>query len=304
MAHELAFVLCSEAGYLESRAALLIESIRRFGGRWADAPVWVVQPRAGRCVSPATRDRYVAQGAVVVAADLNRAWQSYGFGNKIYATAFIESLVEGSVGTLAFLDSDLIFLQAPEELVLDNGHVVAATAVSGTGVGLPSGEAANDYWDRVFDVCGVDRSRLWDVSTIVEESRIRAYFNAGLLCARPSAGLFRRWRDNLERWAGEGHRDRYPQGTKEFSFVDQALFAGTVMANFSEDQVKILDWRYNYPLGWRGEMGPARRAEFLDDLVAVHYHRTFDDLEWTKKMQVREPFKSWLLQRLPLDRAR
>ena len=36
--------------------------------------------------------------------------------------------------------------------------------------------------------------------------------------------------------------------------------------------------------------------------VAVHYHRAFDDSAWMKRIDVREPVKSWLLPKLPLNK--
>src|SRR5262245_5794489 len=40
-----AVVFCVEPGRLESEACLLVESIRQFGGRFANAPLYAVQPR-------------------------------------------------------------------------------------------------------------------------------------------------------------------------------------------------------------------------------------------------------------------
>jgi hypothetical protein len=302
MACELAFVLVVEAGDLERRAALLIESIRSFAGPHANAPIWVVQPRAGRMVSAAVMECFLRHDATFVCADLNRTWKKYGYGNKAYATAFVESLVEGKVETLAFLDSDLVFMHPPDDLVLRNGEVMAARPADTRGVGLPCDEEANEYWAPVYKVCGVDPARLWDVTTTVDECRIRAYFNAGLLCAKPSLGLFRRWRDNLELMAKEEWPRRFPLGTREALHLDQAVFAATVMAHVRESQVRLLDWRYNYPFRKHGGLPPAKRAAFLDDVVALHYHKAFNDMEWTTKIEVREPMKAWLLERLPVNR--
>ena len=41
-----AFLLCVEHGRLESEAILLVESLRKWGGSYADAPVYAFAPAA------------------------------------------------------------------------------------------------------------------------------------------------------------------------------------------------------------------------------------------------------------------
>lgn len=302
MAHELAFVLVVEAGELERQAALLIESIRTYTGPFRDAPIWIVQPRAGRMVSPAAMRFYLYHDAVFVHADLNKTWKDYNYANKVHAAAFVESLVAEDVANLVFVDTDFLFLRPPEQFLLAENEVVAARPVDRAGVGLPSPEPANEYWQMLFAICGVDASRLWDVTTSVDQRCIRANFQGGLLCVCPSRGIFQRWRHNLERLVKDEGVRRYAPASLEACFFEQSLFAATVLANVSESQVKLLDWRYNYPLPWQDELPPSQRAAFLDDVVAVHYHRAFDDSVWMKRIDVREPVKSWLLPKLPLNK--
>ena len=45
MKHPLGFVLVVEAGALEKKALLLLESIREFAGPFRRCPIWAVQPR-------------------------------------------------------------------------------------------------------------------------------------------------------------------------------------------------------------------------------------------------------------------
>ena len=43
--HLPAFLLCVEHGRLEGEAILLVESLREWGGRYADSPVYAFAPR-------------------------------------------------------------------------------------------------------------------------------------------------------------------------------------------------------------------------------------------------------------------
>ena len=52
----LAFVACIESGPLEDQTILLCRSIRRFAGRFRDAPIYTFQPRAGTAIARETLD--------------------------------------------------------------------------------------------------------------------------------------------------------------------------------------------------------------------------------------------------------
>ncbi len=267
---------------------------------FAPRPSGLSNPGQGAALSPASTRFYMGQDVVVVQADLNKTWKDYNYANKVHAAAFVESLVGRDVANLVFLDTDFLLLRPPEELLLRDNEMVAARPVDKAGVGIPSPEPPNEYWQMLFTICGVDPTRLWDVTTTVDDRRIRASFQGGLLCVRPSRGIFQRWRANLEHLAKAEDIHRYAPASLEACFFEQSLFAATVLANVAGSQVKVLDWRYNYPLPWHDALPPSRRATFLDDVVALHYHRDFDDLAWTKRINVRESIKNWLMRQLPL----
>ena len=46
----IAFVACVESGYLENQTMLLCRSIRRYAGKYRDAPIYTFQPRRGTTI--------------------------------------------------------------------------------------------------------------------------------------------------------------------------------------------------------------------------------------------------------------
>src|SRR4051812_16320953 len=54
MTGSIAFVTCIEAGGLEQQVVRMIKSLRKWGGRFANAPVYAVKPRPGVPLSRAT----------------------------------------------------------------------------------------------------------------------------------------------------------------------------------------------------------------------------------------------------------
>lgn len=296
----IAFVAVIERGRLEHQVVLLAESIREFAGEYRDAPIWAVQPRPGPAPAPATLQRLLRLGVHFVRARLNQVWSDLGFANKPCAAAFVEGLVEGKVDTLVLLDSDSIVLGPPSDLRLEDGHALAVRPVDRVLLGSPADQALSPYWDRLYRECGVRPEREWTVTATIDQQPIRAYFNGGLLAARPEVGLFRRWNDNMERMARFRGSAETALAPAERWFLDQSSFAATVLASLDRDRVRLLGARYNYPLHLHRELPPEERFGRLHDIVVAHYHGAFYGRRWWAEFQVDEPWATWLRQRLPL----
>jgi hypothetical protein len=90
---------------------LLVESLRRQPSL-REAPIFVVQPRSGDPPSDHTLRRLTDNQAWFLRADLNQTWRQHALMNKVYAAAWVESLVESSLETLVYLDTDQILAAA------------------------------------------------------------------------------------------------------------------------------------------------------------------------------------------------
>src|SRR4051812_14582048 len=112
----LAFLACIERGPLEGQAVLLCRSIRRYAGRFRDAPIYAFQPRAGHDIAPATLRTLNELGVVHRGEILNRSFADYPAGNKVFACAYAEESLDHEI--LVFLDSDTIVTGEPEEFDL------------------------------------------------------------------------------------------------------------------------------------------------------------------------------------------
>ncbi len=296
-----AFIIVIEAGILEENTLLLVESIREFGGPCRHSAIYVVQPREGVMISQKTMNVLTKHDVIYIRANFNDTWFSYGVANKVYAAAFIESLVKGTVDSLTFLDSDTIIVNPPVDLFLETTGVVAVRPTDIRGVGQLVSAPLTPYWESVWDVCGVNPPVGWDVSTTVDEQRIYPYFNSGLVTVNPQEGLFQLWRENMDRLARDERISSLPQRCDERIYLDQAALAATILSKVSQQQTTILDHRYNYPLHLHGRMPQATRVSSLDELVVVHYHRIFQDRSWINNISVDGFLAKWLLARLPLS---
>jgi hypothetical protein len=258
-------VCCVEDGVLEDQALLLVRSIRRFAGTLADAPVYVVAPRAGRAPSAETIAALEAMGAIVVVEPLNHEYPDYGMANKWAAGLWAEE--HATTDMLVFVDSDTIFCGDPTAFRLPDGIDLAVRPVDRKDKGStgPSDEREG-YWQRLYELTGVSQ-RPW-LDTPVRPQRIRAYLNGGLVVTRRSQRLFTTWYRDFLTLEQAGHLP--PEG---IHYMDQLALAATVARCW--DRTQILDWRYDYPLPHRAALAEPARGVALEDLVHVHYHWWF-----------------------------
>jgi hypothetical protein len=262
------FLLCVERGPLESQTLLCVESLRRWGGEMADAPVYTFAPRPGSEPAAATVDRLGELGVQHVSEPLNTASPDLPHCNKVYVSAWAERELEHQV--LVFTDSDTVFLHDPA-LLAPAEWPAAARPVGQTNAGSTGeGHRNEPAWQALYDELGVKARPFLESN--VEGERIRAYFNAGLLAVRRDTGILGEWRDALDRLLASSFAERHGGGRKQLrNQIDQLAFAGVVADRF--EQMLILPATYNYPLPKRILQPPEMQALNLDDLVHVHGHR-------------------------------
>lgn len=293
---DLAFLMCVERGRLEGETLLLVESLRAWGGRWADAPVYAFAPRPANQPEPATVEGLESLGATVVTEPLVSRFEEFPTFNKVCVSAWAERELDHD--TLVFTDSDCVFVGEPAEL--GEGDWVAAARPVDRRIAGSKGKGKNEpFWRKMYAELGVKRRSRPFVETTVGAMPIRAYWNSGLIAARRSAGLFNAWEDALNRlFDAEIVQKRWPH------FMDQLSWAG-VTANVHK-QVRQLSAGYNYPLPHRGGgIAPEARELDLDDLVHIHYRLWFHLPEaLAKVVPAFDPDSEryrWLTERLPVE---
>lgn len=289
-----AFVLCVEKGYLEPQAVLLAESIRAWAGDMASSTILAYSPRSATKVPAETRETLGSLGVDVITDDLNHVDAEYPFANKIHACLDAEGRVDADV--LCFLDTDTVFIAEPTEVHLSKEHDLAVQPVVGKGQASSGPSDSDDaYWQASHDLCGVVPGRF--VETMRDRTRIRGYYNAGLVCMRRDAGRATRWMDCFRRLKDAEHI--HPRG---ISNLDQHALA--MMAADTEPRVKVLDWRYNHAIPQRARFPEPLRSAGLDELVHLHYHRWFNVRDFLGRLDPpldrEDPRFLWLDERLPL----
>lgn len=184
---EVEFALLAEAGPLEAQALLLVESLRRFGGRYAGATVTVASPRPSRRPSRATIHALQHLGAEYVALDLTSNSSAYVASWRVHTLAQLERRPGPPV--LVQIDSDTLFLGDVGPLCVGTHANARPVDVKGMGTTGP-GDRFEPYWSALCRLAGIDLETLPFVTSTVDNVRVRATHNGGFVAARRTTGLF------------------------------------------------------------------------------------------------------------------
>jgi lipopolysaccharide biosynthesis glycosyltransferase len=297
----LGFVVIVEYGDLENKAILLAESIRRFLADGHKYPIYAIRPRKGREIRATTAEKFKRLDVNYVPIELNMRWKDFPFANCAYGAAYAETLVSGTIEALIYFDADVVCLKDPLEINMEPQMDVITTPVDSHMAAQEYGCELSPYWKAAFDLNGVNAASLWPVETKVGKVKIYPTFNSGFVAVRPELGIFRRWKESFEKITEVSYFSHLNPLRKEFFFLDQALLASSILSVVPHERINILGANYNYPLHLVEQMtgnGPLD----LEEVVFLHYHRSFYDLTWMKHTKMNEATKAWLLSRLPLPR--
>lgn len=216
-------VSCIESGELEEKTIRMVDSLRRFGGRFADLDVIAVKPRLGPGLSPETRRRLADLGVehVRIRPQTRYVWQH--FTNKAQAILAVEDTVE--TDAILWIDSDIIFLREPNDLELTADVDFLASAPDDGLIGSAGADDPYDaFWARCAGLIGRDVDDLPWLST-GDGQRVRFYWNAGLFVYRRETRFGHEFVSDFERAMGSGVARNHAQ----VHGMDQVMLGLTVL---------------------------------------------------------------------------
>ncbi len=301
------FALIVERGPLEAQAALLCESIRRFTGRYRDAPISVISPRSSWRPANATLARLQELGITYHELDLTSPVPAYGPSFRVLAMGWLAQ--QPGPGTIVQLDSDTVFVAEPN---LDLGDALAL-AHPEDEIGMCSkgaGDKRDQHWQAMCRVNNVEADALGWVHTRLEHCRVRATYNAGFVVARrvlfneTAACLERIIVADLRSWPDRGKTEQIGSGEASvagFSWWGTSQAAIPIAAARLGGRIEELDAGYNVPLHRLEQLGdnlPLRP-------VHLHYHWHFAEAEKSHALidlvlPNNPEAREWLHERVPL----
>ena len=288
---DVTFVVCVESGAYESMAVLMVESLRRFGGRLASAPVLAITPRLGPGLARSTRRRLTELDVTYVRTwHLRRAW--FSFYPKVWALEDAERLATTEL--IVYVDSDVLFLAEPTEFMLPAGVAVAACARDDGIVGLSGpGVRYEHAWRRACAAVGLAVDELPWVEPQDGTPRIRFYLNAGVVVVRRGADFTRGWLSCTEAI----FRHRVDFGVWREQFHEQVAL-GLTIVRFGLSY-RLLSWSHNY--GIDSSFPDALESDELARVAVLHYHDQLRPEHWSRTVErlreVHPEVAAWLATR-------
>lgn len=265
MNESLAFIICTEKGYLERMSLLLAQSLRTYGGKFKDAPIYSYAPRVGKNISKKTAEQFVALNVIHFYLPLNEEFSYYAIANKVFVLSHAEKTLDFDF--LVFVDSDMLILSEPTDLLLSPEYDIALRPVGSKGVGISGKDDTEyDYWQRLYAVCHVEQ--ITYTETTIDAKYIQGYWNSGLMSVRRSSKIYSQWETNLLQML---RSQTYPKNG--IYFTEQSTFSATIMG--MKARLIELPGSYNYPIHRQNTLLPTKKIDNLGEIVTAHYHDLF-----------------------------
>jgi glyoxylase-like metal-dependent hydrolase (beta-lactamase superfamily II) len=276
--------------------ALLLDSLRRFGGPIATAPVVVGFDESVRVPTRALE----RPGVRLVPLEAPPEARDYPYAYKAYAASRAEEIVAGSADTLIWLDAEILVLAPPTPLVLDAGHAVAMRPVYlRNAIGLAPDQPTDAFWAAILADNRLEAARLPVVETEVDTQKVRGYFNCGAIAVRPSLGLFREWaRQMSARLADADYQRRACADGLHRVFLHQAVLSAIIVARTSPAQWRWLPRECGYPLHLHARLPAELRAARLADLSVVLHENEIDQPGALDGIEVNQELRAFLDEQL------
>lgn len=285
------FLLMFKSAQGERLARVVIDSLRAFGGPLRGCPVWAfgLDPDRAPHVLPGM------EGVRRLPLVVGEEWQSYPFADKVYACARAEEMAGPEIRSLVWLSLDCLIVNPPLLFDLGPSFDAAFRPVHHRNVGSPAGEPLDGFWQGVYRAVGID-DLPYTVELFADSQTLRPYFNTHCFAFNPAKGLGQAWWRCFQTMVADEAFQAGPcRDELHQVFLHQAILSTLTARLLDWERVRLLPPEYNYPLNLLSQMPADRRAPALNGLVNAVYEDAFP---WDE-IEVLEPLRSWLRERMP-----
>ena len=295
---DIIFVYASNSENLET--IILAESIREFGGKYANAPIWLFTLKEESEISEERINKLSSLRVDIKKLDIDKEVANFPFTCHVRAAAQAEELAENKIRNLVFLGINSLIIQEPSELLLDEGISLGYRPVHHKLIGSLYEEPIDPFWQKIYQICNVSEDKVFPMQTHVDGNILRPYINSGYLIVKPERGFLRYWwKVYKEAYSESFFYDYYKKDDLYLTFIHQAILSGIFLSYLLKDETRELPFTYNYPINLYHESLEKYRPRSINDLVTARYYLnkllTKDAFE---KMPFEEPLKGWLKSRI------
>jgi hypothetical protein len=280
---------------------IMSESIRRFGGEYQNAPIWLYVPQALKDRESGALNRLSELNVEIKTSTAPEDALWFFFARKVFASGQAEAEAEGKAAILAWLDDDTIVLQEPREFILPKNKSLGYRPVMHKNIGLLYAEPVDAFWARAYEKMSVPESSLFPMVTPADGDTIRPYFNAGCMVVRPEQHILRRWGEYFTTLYQDSLlADFCRQDIAKRIFIHQAALTGAILNHVERNKMLEFSNRINYPIFFKEMFGAKRDFRNLQDVVTFRYETYFRNPapDWHEQLQGPADKIDWLKQHL------
>jgi hypothetical protein len=284
-----------------ARIRILMESLRTFGGRHKDAPVWVYLTDGLLASESEDLEKIESLGGEFRLGEAPEEATWFYLSRKVFASAQAETEAAGQTDILGWLDVDTLFLQEPGEFILPKGKSLGYRPVTHRNISPLYEEPLDEFWKRAYHKMLIPESAVFPMVTPADGDKIRPYINAGCLIVRPERGLLRKWAETFGLlYKDPVLKDLCRRDERKRIFIHQAALAGAVMKNLGRGEMIELSDKINYPIFFGEMFGSKRSFHDIREAVTIRYESFFDSPppDWDKLLSGPPDRIAWLKARL------
>ena len=293
------FVCCVEAGLLEEMTIRLVESLRRWGGAFADAQVFAVVARHGPALHRRTLDEFKRLNVLCLNEPSGSHYEWFPYYNKPVALAAVEKI--SSTDLIAWLDSDMLVVREPSALNLepciDFAACPSAKEMGTTGPGDPF-EA---LWQANCRTLGIDIETLPWVLSDPEKLKMRVYWNSGIFVYRRETKFGQRFLDTCTALMDANN----VIDSRDFNISFNEMGAVALAMHAAGLKWKELPPSYNHNINKRSHERLFDETAFRSATV-IHYHDSMLPDFWENFLMAfgKSDVADWLTKLGPLKDPR
>lgn len=287
----ISFATLAIAPYWEKEAVLLIESLRSFGGKYANSLASIFSLRDKSLAKKTLKNLEVLE-AETIEFEMDPASLNFPLAVVVHGAAAAETHLQGSSDMLVWLLPDTLILNEPSAFLLSSDRKLGYRPVHHQNIGSSFDQPLDSFWQRVYQHCSVPQEHIFRMETCYREV-VRPYFNAGILVTRPKDGLMNDWLEAFQRTFKHPDFTPFFKQRKYAVFMHQAILAGVVLKKFAPIQLESLPESYNYPLHMHAGYPEPGRVKRLNQLVTVRYEELPLLKRFLNQIRVEPPQKEW-----------
>lgn len=292
---KLTFITLVVPGRSADAVYTMANSIRTFGGKLSQTPIWILVPESMNKFSDKTIDGFNNLKIDVIPFEITPDDLKFPFAAKVIAAAFAEEIAKGKTNLLVWLDIDNIILREPQEFLLPAGKVLGYRPVHHKLIGTAWGSPLDDFWTLIYKSCHVPEGQQFKMVTHTGEE-INPYFNAGTYIVRSERGLLSAWRDTFLRLYQQPEFQVFYDLNRLYAiFIHQAIFTGVLLQELSLNEIQELSPKINYPLHLHSEIPEEIQSQNIHKLTTVRYENIFANREWQNSLPISEQLLNWLM---------